>query len=197
MYPEGYALKIPAGSKLVFQMHYTPVGTVQHDRSSVGFVFADEQEITHEIRGGVCGTQDFVIPAGQANHEVVAQQTLPRDTTMLSMMPHLHVRGIAFTYEATYPDGTHEVLLDVPYYDFNWQLWYDFERPKLLPKGTVLKCTAVYDNSHDNVYNPDATIDVTYGEQTWEEMMFGWYSTAVPRKDRLEVDQRSAAKPNS
>ena len=136
--PEGYAIKIPAGSKLVFQMHYTPVGTVQTDRSSVGFIYANEDEVTHELKGGVCGTTDFVIPAGARKHPIVAKQTITEDTRMLSMLPHLHLRGIAFKYEATYPDGTSEVLLDVPQYDFNWQLWYNFREPKLLPKGTVL-----------------------------------------------------------
>jgi len=189
VYEDGHALHIPAGSKLVFQMHYTPVGTKQMDRSSVGMVFVDESEVTHEIRGGVCGTQDFVIPAGAANHVVKARRRIRRDTTMLAMLPHLHVRGIAFKYEAMYPDGTQEVLLDVPHYDFNWQLWYTFDEPKLLPRGTVLNCTAVYDNSEDNVYNPDHTIEVKYGEQTWEEMMFGWYSTSVPREEAANIPE--------
>jgi len=183
-FEKGYAIKIPAGSKLVFQLHYTPVGTAKLDRSSIGMVFADPDEVTHEVLGGVCGTLDFMIPAGAANHEVVAKQTMERDTTLLSMLPHLHLRGIAFTYEATYPDGTNEVLLEIPHYDFNWQLWYNLKEPKLLPKGTVLKCTATYDNSEENVYNPDATVDVGYGDQTWEEMMFGWYTTATPIKNK-------------
>lgn len=191
VFPEGQAIHVPAGSKLVFQMHYTPVGTAQVDRSCVGLVFADDSEVTHEIRGGVCGTQDFVIPAGAPNHVVTSRRRIRRETTMLAMMPHLHVRGISFKYEATYPDGTHEVLLDVPRYDFNWQLWYDLDEPKVLPRGTVLECTAVYDNSEENVYNPDPTVDVTYGEQTWEEMMFGWYSTSLPRAEAAEVPEET------
>lgn len=182
MLPEGHAIRIPAGSNLIFQLHYTPVGTKQLDRSSIGFVYCDESTVTHEVRGGVCGTTDFTIPAGAANHTIVATEVMEEDTTIMSMLPHLHLRGIAFRYEATYPDGSHEVLLDVPYYDFNWQLWYTFQEPKTLPKGTELKCTAWYDNSEGNVYNPDATIDVHFGEQTWEEMMFGWYAKSVPRK---------------
>lgn len=178
---EGYAIKIPAGSRLVFQLHYTPVGTVEHDRSSIGFIYMDESEVTHEVKGGVCGTMDFMIPAGDENHTVVSKQTMEQDTALMSMLPHMHLRGKAFKYEAEYPDGTSEVLLDVPEYDFNWQLWYELAEPKLLTKGTVLKCTAVFDNSEDNVYNPDATIGVGFGDQTWEEMMFGWYSLATPR----------------
>ncbi len=179
---EGYGIKIPAGSKLVFQLHYTPVGTVEHDRSSIGMVYMDESEVTHEVIGGVVGTQDFTIPAGEEEYSVVTEETLTNDRSLLAMLPHMHLRGKAFKYEAKYPDGTSEVLLDVPEYDFNWQLWYEVAEPKLLPKGTVLKCTAVYDNSDDNVYNPDATIDVGFGDQTWEEMMFGWYSYTIPHK---------------
>jgi len=179
---EGYAIKIPAGSRLVFQLHYTPVGTVETDRSSIGFNFVDEDQVTHEVLGGVCGTLDFTIPAEAGNHAIVAKETLKRDTMLLSMLPHMHLRGKAFTYEATYPDGKSEVLLDVPEYDFNWQLWYEQAEPKLLPKGTELKCTAYYDNSDNNVYNPDASIDVSFGNQTWEEMMFGWYAYAIPKK---------------
>ena len=178
---EGYAIKIPAGSRLVFQLHYTPVGTEEHDRSSIGFVYVDESEVTHEVKGGVCGTTDFSIPAGADHHQVVTTQKMERDTALMSMLPHMHLRGKAFKYEVDYVDGTSEVLLDVPEYDFNWQLWYELAEPKLLPKGSVLKCTAVYDNSEENVYNPDATIDVAFGDQTWEEMMFGWYSYAEPR----------------
>lgn len=192
IYPEGYAIRVPAGSKLVFQMHYTPIGTVQEDRSSVGMIFADNlEEIEYEIRGGVCGTQDFAIPPGARDHVVAAEQTLASDTHMLAMMPHMHLRGTSFRYEAFYPDGKNEILLDVPQYDFNWQLWYDFEEPKLLPKGTVLRCTAHYDNSEDNVYNPDPSAEVLYGDQTWDEMMFGWYSRAVVKGAPEESRRRS------
>lgn len=183
-YPEGVGTFIPAGSKLVFQMHYTPVGTPQEDRSAVGIVFADPDEIKYVSQGGVCGTLAFTIPAGDPDHVVTAKQKLRHDTLMTGMMPHTHVRGTSFRYEVDYPDGTHEVLLDVPNFDFNWQLWYDFVEPKLLPKGSVIHTTAHYDNSADNVYNPDPTIDVVFGPQTWEEMMFGWYSTVEPREDR-------------
>jgi peroxiredoxin/mono/diheme cytochrome c family protein len=179
---DGYAIKIPKGSRLVFQLHYTPVGTVEKDRSAIGFKFMDPADVTHEVRGGVCGTTKFTIPAGADNHKIVTTEKLKRDTALLSMLPHMHLRGKAFTYEAKYPDGTSEILLDVPEYDFNWQLWYEVAEPKLLPKGTELVCTAYYDNSESNVYNPDASIDVGFGDQTWEEMMFGWYAYAVPKK---------------
>jgi peroxiredoxin len=181
VYPDGYGIKIPAGSKLMFQMHYTPVGTPQKDRSSVGFVFSDPDEVHSEIKSGVCGTVSFEIPAGVEDHVIKTDRKIRRETTIMSFMPHMHLRGKSFKYEVDYPDGTTEVLLEVPRYDFNWQLWYDLVEPKTLPKGSLLRCTAHYDNSEDNVYNPDPTIDVRYGPQTWEEMMFGWY-TVVEEK---------------
>jgi peroxiredoxin/mono/diheme cytochrome c family protein len=182
-YPKGVGIKIPAGSKLIFQMHYTPNGVEALDRSSVGLVFADPSEIKYESRGGVCGTTSFKIPAGDPDFVIEATQKLGRDIVLTGMMPHTHVRGKSFKYEVTYPDGRHEVLLDVPHFDFNWQLWYDFIEPKRLPKGAVIRTTAHYDNSESNLYNPDPTVDVTYGDQTWEEMMFGWYSTILPRDE--------------
>ena len=179
-YPEGVGIHIPAGSKLRFQMHYTPNGVATEDRSSVGMVFGEPDKIKYVAKGGVCGTVTFKIPAGEPDHVIKAKQKLRRDILLTGMMPHTHVRGTSFRYEVDYPDGTHEVLLDVPHFDFNWQLWYNFVEPKLIPKGSVIRTTAHYDNSENNVYNPDPTIDVTYGDQTWEEMMFGWYSTVVP-----------------
>lgn len=181
VYPEGVGTLIPAGSKLRFQMHYTPNGVACEDRSAVGIVFADPDSIKYKNRGGVCGTMKIDIPAGEPDHVIKARRRLLHDTLLTGMMPHTHVRGKSFRYEVDYPDGRHEVLLDVPRFDFNWQLWYNLKEPKLLPKGSVIRTTAHYDNSADNVFNPDPTIEVHYGDQTWEEMMFGWYSTIIPR----------------
>lgn len=183
VYPPGYAMKIKAGSKIVFQMHYTAVGTEQPDLSSLGLIFADPKDVKYEVRGATCGSVSFVIPPRARDYVVEADHKMRRDTWLMSMMPHLHVRGTAFRYTVTYPDGREEVLLDVPQYDFNWQLWYDVQKPKLFPKGTVLKCRAVYDNSEDNVYNPDPNSEVRFGDQTWEEMMFGFYTIIVPLGD--------------
>ena len=182
VYPEGVGTLIPAGSLLRFQMHYTPNGIATQDRSSVGMVFADPDTIKYRAVGGVCGTTKINIPAGASDHVITAKRKLSRDTLFTGMMPHTHVRGNAFRYEVDYPDGRHEVLLDVPRFDFNWQLWYHLDEPKLLPKGSVIRTTAHYDNSDDNVFNPDPTVEVGYGPQTWDEMMFGWYSTIVPRE---------------
>ena len=176
-FPEGHAIKLPAGCKLRFQVHYTPNGKAQDDRSYVGFKYADPKKITHEVVGGAAGVMAFVIPPGDPAYRMVAFQRLYKDTVLIGMNPHMHVRGKAFKYEAKYPDGRTEVLLDVPKYDFNWQLWYNLAEPKLLPKGTEIRCTAYFDNSTGNPSNPDPTKKVTWGEQTWDEMMFGFYST--------------------
>lgn len=186
-YPEGYGLYVPAGSKFVFQMHYTATGTLQGDRSCLGVVFADPKSITHRVNGGVCGTVSLSIPPGDPDHVVRAERRFRRDTLLVGFMPHMHVRGTAFRYEAEFPDGRKQVLLDVPKYDFNWQLWYRPEPAVLMPKGSKLICTAHYDNSSANVYNPDPTATVRFGEQTWEEMMFGWYVWIDPHEDLSEA----------
>ena len=186
IYPPGQAYHIPAGSRLSFQVHYTPNGVATEDRSSVGLVFCDGANVQFVSEGGVCGTMDFKIPAGARDHVVKAKQRLYEDVLLTGMYPHTHVRGKSFRMEVDYPGGGHEVLLDVPEYDFNWQLWYELLEPKRLPKGSIIRSTAVYDNSADNPFNPDPTVDVVYGEQSWQEMMWGWYSTVVPR-DRFDA----------
>ncbi len=176
----GYAKKIPAGSLLTFQMHYTPVGSPQKDRSGIGLVFTSRDEVTHLLSTSNAANRDLVIPAGADNHQVVARKTFPRDTLLLSLFPHMHVRGKAFRYEVSYPDGKQEVLLDMPAYDFNWQTNYILAEPKLLPTGTEMVCTALFDNSEENPYNPNSKQEVRWGDQTWEEMMIGWYDIAFP-----------------
>lgn len=121
----------------------------------------------------------FMIPAGNDNHEVKASFTFKDDVEISSFMPHMHVRGKAFTYTAVYPDGRSEILLNIPKYDFNWQLTYIPKGRLVLPKGTRLDCVAYFDNSTKNKYNPDPTKDIRWGDQTWEEMMIGWYTYSV------------------
>lgn len=174
---EGIALKVEAGSKLLFQMHYTPNGFVQEDRSFAGVKFVDKSEVKKLAKGRIAINEDFLIPAESNNHVVRAEYSVERDEWLLAMTPHMHLRGKAFRYEARYPDGVSEVLLDVPNYDFNWQLKYELAEPKLLPRGTTIKCTAVYDNSDANLANPDPSVDVAQGEQSWEEMMIGFFDT--------------------
>ncbi len=181
IYPKGMAKKIPAGSKLVFQLHYTPCGSPQTDMSKMGIMFVDEdEEITHEVATTNTGTHEFLIPAGAENYRVDARKTLDRDTLMLSYYPHMHLRGKSMRYDVTYPDGKTETLVNVPKYDFNWQVYYILAEPKFLPKGTEMHVAAVYDNSEKNLANPNPTEDIDYGDQTWDEMMYGWYTAAFP-----------------
>jgi peroxiredoxin len=181
--PEGTAIFVPAGSKLTFQMHYTPNGTARDDRSCIGVVFADPKAVKRRLRGGVTGTLAFTIPPGADNYEVRAKKKFLRDTLILNLTPHMHLRGKSFRYELEYADGTREVLLDVPRWDFNWQLRYELAEPKLAPKGSRLHCIAHYDNSAENQANPDPTTAVRFGDQTWEEMMFGFYAAVDPNED--------------
>jgi hypothetical protein len=171
----GVARKIPAGSELVWQMHYTPDGKVEKDRSQVGFIFYKGKEPPKwnaQTRGITNG--NFVIPPNAASHPVESDWIVPRDTLLLSFMPHMHLRGKDFEYRAEFPDGHTEIVLSVPRYDFAWQTSYRLAEPVRLPKGTKMHCFAHFDNSAKNPANPDPNKEVTWGDQTWEEMMIGW-----------------------
>lgn len=180
---EGLARYVPAGSKLVFQMHYTPNGTEQTDLSYLGVKFADPETVKKEVAVKNAGNFTFTIPAGDPNYEVESEFVFRQDSLLISVSPHMHVRGKDFLYTLLYPDGKEETVLWVPRYDFGWQATYTFEEPKVLPKGTRMHCVAHFDNSDDNLNNPDPTIDVRWGEQTWEEMMFGWFEMALVDQD--------------
>jgi hypothetical protein len=180
-YPKGMAKLIPAGSKLVFQLHYTPNGSPAQDRSQVGLILADPDEIEHAIVTTRAGNRHFEIPPGEANYRVEAKSgSLPVDVQLLSFMPHMHLRGKSFSFEAVYPGEKTEMLLDVPRYDFNWQTSYRLAEPLTLPAGTRMHCVAHFDNSEGNLANPDPQRAVTWGDQTWEEMMIGYFDIAVP-----------------
>jgi hypothetical protein len=182
--PEGYAKLIPAGSKLLFQMHYTPNGTPAEDVSRVGFKFVDAKAVKKIVGTQEVLNDDFRIPAGAENHEVKARHVFRKDALVLSLFPHMHLRGKSFRYTVKYPnDGGSEILLDVPNYDFNWQNGYLFSEPKFIPAGTELTCVAHYDNSENNIANPDPTKIVRWGDQTWEEMMIGYFDMAVADED--------------
>ncbi len=177
--PRGVAKRIPAGSKLVFQMHYTPNGTPQKDLSSVGLVFADPETVKHAVATQKAINTRFKLLPGQDNQEVTAQTTIRHDSLLFSLFPHMHLRGKSFRYTANYPDGRSEVLLDIPRYDFNWQNTYEFAEPKRMPARTVIECVAQFDNSANNPANPDPTETVRWGDQTWQEMMIGYFDVAL------------------
>lgn len=181
--PEGMAMKIPAGAELVFEMHYTPNGFPQQDRSFVGLEFADPATVEKEILCVMPANTEFEIPPGAHNHEVQKSWYFPADSLLLVMRPHMHLRGKAFRYEAVYPDGNTEILLDVPNFDFNWQNNYVLSTPKQIPAGTEMRCTAWFDNSEDNLSNPDPTATVRWGDQTTEEMMIGIFAMALVDQD--------------
>ena len=137
----------------------------------IGLFFA-KQAPTEEVRFANLSNGSFTIPAGASDHVVTAEMVTTADVTLRQMLPHTHLRGKSWEYTATYPDGRSEVLLAVPKYDFNWQTDYVFATPVKLPKGTKIRAVAHYDNSAANKANPDPTVDVKWGDQTWEEMMF-------------------------
>ena len=169
----GLARKIPAGAKLIFQIHYTPNGTALKDVTTIGLKYAKEQPKHQVVTRPVLNT-GFMIPAGATSHEVRSSYTFKDDVHLTSLMPHMHLRGKDFEFKAVFPDGTSKVLLSVPKYDFNWQTYYIPKDLIAIPKGTKIECVAHFDNSSGNKFNPDATKDVRWGEQTWEEMMIGW-----------------------
>ena len=181
--PTGYAKLVPAGSKLLFQMHYTPNGTAQTDISSVGFKFIDRAQVKQVVGTREIANTKFRIPPGADNHEVKAEFRIPKNALILSLFPHMHLRGKSFRYTANYPDGKSEILLDVPQFDFNWQNGYEFSEPKLMPAGTVIQCVAHFDNSENNFANPNPNKTVRWGDQTWDEMMIGYFNMALADQD--------------
>ncbi len=182
--PPGAARRLPAGSKLIIQMHYTVNGSLQDDLTSIGFRFCDAQDVHQDIEAFGATNLAIAIPPRVSDHVIRSRYEFKEDRLLVNLAPHMHMRGKSFRYEAAYPDGRTEVLLDVPRFDFNWQLQYNLAEPKLMPKGTVLNCTAHYDNSAGNPVNPDPDQLVRFGEQTWDEMMIGWFTAMTP--DTLE-----------
>jgi peroxiredoxin len=173
VFEPGAARKLPKGAALVFQLHYTPNGTEQSDKSSVGLIFAKEPP-RHEVHTRAIAGRRFLIPAGADNHKVVSSTTFRDDALLFTLLPHMHLRGKDFEYKAIFPDGKEQVLLSVPHYDFNWQSNYRLAKPLALPAGTRIECTAHFDNSEKNRNNPDPTKSVSWGDQTWQEMMIGF-----------------------
>lgn len=182
VWPSGTVKRIPAGSKILFQMHYSKVaGSVQKDRSSVGLILARTQPEKLVRTRGVSNSF-FLIPPGADNHRVTACWTTKDDIHIINLMPHLHLRGKAVEYKVFYPNGNSEILLNVPQYDFSWQTVYYFKEPKAIPKGSKIMVTGYFDNSTKNKYNPDPTKAVRYGEPTYDEMMIGWMDYTVDKE---------------
>jgi hypothetical protein len=174
----GQAKLIKAGSQLVFQMHYTPNGTVTKDRSIVGLIFA-KGPVDKIVTSKAAFDVRFAIPPGDPNYEVKAVYEFEEDSHIVSLMPHMHLRGKDIVYRAIYPDGRSEILLSVPRYNFGWQVYYYPVKPIAAPKGTRIEAIAHYDNSTKNLGNPDPTREVRFGEQTWDEMMNAFFDFTV------------------
>ena len=173
----GMAKLVKAGSDIIIQVHYTTDGKPSTDRTRIGLVFAKQPPPQRAMTfSAVNGT--FKIPAGHPNYKVDAEFELGADVVLHSLHPHMHNRGKDFIYRVQFPDGRTETLLSVPNYSFAWQLWYTLEKPLPLPKGTKILCTAHFDNSKNNPFNPDPEKDVVWGDQSWDEMMVGFFNFA-------------------
>ena len=179
MYPDGFAKKLPAGATVSFQIHYTPSGVATQEQLKMGLIFA-KSEPKYAVITIPLADPDLNIPPHAANHMETITRPVSTDISVMAYMAHMHVRGRSFNFELTTPDGKTETLLDIPRYDFNWQLRYDYLEPKVLPKGSRVKVTAVFDNSENNPANPDPTKTVHWGQQTYEEMLIGYVETFVP-----------------
>jgi tetratricopeptide (TPR) repeat protein len=173
----GQAILVKAGSDIVFQLHYTANGKAGTDQSRLGLVFATEAP-KQRVYSIPAFNDKFKIPAGDANYQVESEFELGTQVELTSMQPHMHSRGKDFEYRAVYPTGESEVLLRVPNYSFSWQLAYYLAKPIVLPKGTRIQCVAHFDNSANNRNNPDPRKNVSWGDQSWDEMMIGFFSVA-------------------
>jgi len=171
VYAPGDAMKVPAGSTLILQVHYTANGKGETDQSSVGMIFA-KQAPQREIHNSAIMNPMMKVPAGSSDQAIDSAVEFTQDAHITALFPHTHLRGKSWEYRLIYPDGRSEVVLTVPHYDFNWQTYYIYSKPLAVPKGSRLEATAHYDNSVNNPSNPDPKIDVRWGEQTWQEMQY-------------------------
>ncbi|MFN7938529.1 MAG: cytochrome c [Bryobacteraceae bacterium] len=185
----GVARLIPAGAQLIFQMHYTASGKAATDRTQVGLVFAKQPPRERAVAMRAINTW-FVIPPGAPSHKVEAAASINEPLKLAAIRPHMHLRGKAFEVNVRFPDGSSRMVLKVPRYDFHWQPYYYLETPLDLPAGSRLECTAWFDNSPNNPRNPDASESVRWGEQSWEEMMIGWFDVLLPVHEPLRSATR-------
>ena len=191
----GQAKLIKAGSDLVFQVHYTPNGKPVEDRTRLGIVFAkrppEKRVLTLSATNGT-----FKIPPGDPNYRVDASFQVGTQVELSGLHPHMHGRGKDFLYKLVYPTGETETILSVPHYNWHWQNWYTLDRPMVLPKGTTIECTAHFDNSPNNPDNADPKKEVAWGEQSWDEMMVGFFNLVfdaqMPVKDLFPAKKSTA-----
>ena len=184
---------IPAGSKFVFQQHYTPTGSEQTDITKVGLIFADESEVTEQLQTFMAIDRKFEIKPNDPNHVVhVRLKKIPKNGKLLNISPHMHFRGKSFTAKVKRKSGgDSEILLNVPQYDFNWQHIYQLKEPLPLSDVGSISAEIVFDNSAKNPFNPDPEKHVTWGDQTWEEMAIGFFDVSIPRKPKASKAEKS------
>lgn len=196
-WPEGMAKKIPAGADIVLQMHYTANGKAKKDRTKIGIIFANGRP-AKAVYTLQLNNDRFAIPPGDSDYKVEAAGTLPNDALLLSLFPHMHLRGKGFEYMLAAPNGRVNMLLKIDNYDFHWQLNYKLAEPMPLAAGTRLIADGYFDNSVNNPLNPDPTAEVRYGEQSWEEMMIGFFDVAVDaRLSKADYFVRKPALPTT
>ncbi|HZT30694.1 MAG TPA: cytochrome c [Bryobacteraceae bacterium] len=190
---EGQAKLIRAGSDIVLEMHFTANGHEQTDDSELGLYFAREAPRERVLS---TQTQDMGIriPPGAPAFSSTAEITFGKPVTLISLQPHMHLRGKAMRITAQFPDGHDETLLNVPHYSFNWQTTYFLKDPKRLPAGTTIRSVAVFDNSPNNPFNPDPAKTVTWGDQSWDEMHIGFMEIAFDARQDAEAIIDPAAK---
>ena len=193
--PPGMARRVTAGTKFVFQMHYTTVGRPQADLSQMAVRYADPASVRQEVEIALAVNNAFVLPPHADNARVVAWYEFARPGLLFAMHPHMHLRGKSFRFEAVYPDGSAEVLLDIPRFDFGWQYEYRLAVPKHIPAGTRICCLAHFDNSSANLLNPDPNAAVHWGDQTWDEMMIGYLHVAWPAKSESSPGPTASGAP--
>jgi len=177
MSEEGVGGLLKAGTTVSLQLHYTTSGKEVTDETEIGVWFYPEGEVPEErMSGGVGNAFTIAIPPQAKDHEMQLVTHVRQDAELYSLMPHMHFRGKRMKFTAIYPDGSEELLLSVPDYDFNWQLAHEFAEPYRVPAGTQIIAVGAFDNSEQNPANPDPSIEVNWGEQSWEEMFMGFYS---------------------
>ncbi len=186
----GQARLIKAGSNLVFQMHYSTNGKPARDRTRIGLIFA-KKPAAEQVVAMQAAAHWLAIPAGEPDYHTSAVAIIRETSYLMGMRPHMHQRGKSFVFRAVYPTGETETLLNVPHYDFNWQPYYYLETPKLLPRGTRIEASAVFDNSLNNPFNPNPAATVFWGPQSWDEMMIGWFDVTIPARTGISRDAGS------
>jgi mono/diheme cytochrome c family protein len=196
IFEPGQAKLVPAGSDIVLEVHYMPEGKATTDQSSVGLVFAKEPP-KERVMTLMAGNENFKIPPGDPNYQVDSSFTVRHEMTLLGVHPHMHTRGKDAQYRLVFPDGETRTILNVPHYNWHWQLWYNLAEPITLPVGTRIECTTHFDNSANNPENPDPTKTVIWGQQSFDEMMVCFFNVAFPAqlsaKDILPLPKPKAA----